>query len=209
MRSGSVMWNAHESTAVSEPNEKVGLTSPRRVWSRFVERICQYDLFLTVGFKYSLDVDRARFSTNSLLLRVNRALYGKRFKRRGLWLSGIGVLEYKLLTSRSWASPHVHLALQFPEDGRRTLDSVVQPLVKGAGRLRLPTCEPDRPFGGLISGKEFVDVQATHDQSGLIAYLVKELGPGYCRGLDAVTVFFVDVDGIALLDPKLQVHRVT
>lgn len=178
----------------------------RKYWLELIQKIQNYDLFMTVGFRCSLDISKAQFSTNHLLTRVNRSLYGKHYKRRGLWLSGAGVIEFKLLSVRSWASPHFHLALKFPDGGSRPIEKVAASLTKGAGRLRYPTYDANRPFGGQISGSAFVDVQPAYDQSGLADYLTKDLGPGY-RALDGQIIFFVDGSGFEVLDPRLPTFR--
>ena len=186
--------------------ESLATVDVRRHWLELIQKIQNYDLFMTVGFRCSLDLFRAQFSANHLLTRINRSLYGKHYKGHGHWLSGFGVIEFKLLSIRSWASPHFHLALKFPDGGSRSINMVEASLKKGAGRLRYPTHDADRPLGALISGSDFVDVRPVNDQSGLANYLCKDLGRGR-RALDCLSIFFVDGDGFTAADPRPSTFR--
>ena len=200
------MKSESEATLRGAQTESLETVDVRNVWVTLIQQYQNYDLFLTVGFRCSLDPYRAQFSANHLLTRVNRTLYGKRYKEHGLWLCGIGVIEFKRLSVRSWASPHFHLALKFPDGASRPTEMVEASAKKGAARLRYPTFDSDRPFGGPISGADFVDVQSVYDQSGLAIYLVKDLGPGY-RALDGHNIFFVDGNGFEVLDPRVPMFR--
>lgn len=179
---------------------------PQVIWLDWIESTGTYDLFITIGFRCWLDMVRAVSAANHLLTRVNRSLYGKNYKKRGLWLSGIGVVEFKLLTIRSWASPHFHFALKFPSEAAHSIKDVRSAVEKGAVRLRYPTYELDRPFSKPISAAGFVDVQAVYNLGRLSAYLAKELGPGY-RAIDGQNIFFVDGDGFEVMDARLPTFR--
>ena len=112
-----------------------------------------------------------------------------------MWLFGTGVIEYKSTVGRSCGSPHFHLMLNFPSTGKRSLAAVDRALKRGADRLRFPTCRAERPFGGPISGPDFVDVQTIYAISGLAVYVTKETGKGN-GALDGKNIFFVGAKGI-------------
>ena len=178
----------------------------RKLWTEFIRSYPLFDLFLTIGFRIWLAGHTAQFTTNHLLTRINRSIYGKRFKKHGEWLSGIGVIEFKSIIGHSCGSPHFHLLLRFPAGGERPFKEVRVALQKGADRLRYPTVCPDRPLGGPISGADFVDVRPIHDLAGLANYLTKELGPGR-TALNGHNVFFVGRDGIEGLNPREPAFR--
>lgn len=188
------------------PNEILSRAHCRRPWEELIVNVPGYDFFMTIGFRTWLDLRRAEYSVNHLLLRNNRSLYGKHFKKHRMWLHGIGVLEFKSVVNRSSGSPHFHLLLKFPDGAVRPIAEVIAVLEKGAERLRYPTHCPERPFGRRICGADFVDVRPIHDLGGLANYLTKRLGPGR-DGLNAANIFFVGADGIEGLDPQAPNSR--
>ena len=169
------------------------LCSTRKAWIQLLGEVGDYDMFMTVGFSVWLDRKRAVSCLEHLLLRLNRSLYGKGFRRTGFGLSGIVVCETKRCSSLAPSGIHFHMLLRTPRPIE--ISSVRELLCKHAERLRFLTGNASRPLGRSISGRDFVDAQPIEEVWPLLDYLTKELR--YQRHISrGISIGFVDIDGV-------------
>ena len=152
---------------------------------------------ITLGFRVYLDKTRAIQVANHFLMRLNRRLFGKRFRKHAQSLVGAVVLEHKCHSTRSSNSPHFHFVVTAEsfvtsEAKEEMLRAIVE---IEATRLRFPTLVYDQPFGEVISGSDFVNVTRIETADYLANYLTKDcfrFGPAG----SGLNIGFFGVDGI-------------
>ena len=169
----------------------------RRDWERLLSHLGTNGFMITLGFWMYLDQARAIKVANHFLLRVNRRIYGKRFRQHGQSLVGAAVLEHKHHSTQSSNSPHFHFVVAAESFEKLVVDEdKLRAIVEHeAGRLCFPTMDYHQPLGPVISGSEFVDVKRIENPDGLANYLTKEckkFGPEN----DALNIGFLSMNGI-------------
>ncbi len=169
----------------------------RQAWEKLLSKMGTNGFMITLGFRTYLDRKRAVETANHFLSRINRRIFGKRFRRHDRSLRGAVVVEKKRHSTRSHNSLHFHFVVfadsvgsSFSEESRLRVT-----VEREAGRLRYPTLDQLRPFGPLISGRDFVDVTRVHTPDGLANYLTKECKDFGLRG-DALNIGFFGAEGI-------------
>ena len=169
----------------------------RDAWKELLSESGTNGYLVTLGFRQYLDLGRAIDVAENFLLRVNRRLFGKRFKKHGRFLKGMIVLERKGRSTRSLLSPHFHIVVSLRSFTNKVVneDHLRGILEQVAHRLRLPTGDPLRPFGQCISGHGFVDVRKITSSEALADYLTKDCYKFGPRG-NALNIGFLGIDGI-------------
>lgn len=169
----------------------------RQAWEKLLSNTGTNGFMITLGFRTHLDRTRAVETANHFLSRINRRIFGKRFRRYDQSLRGAVVLEQKRHSTRSHNSPHFHFVVIADSVGSSLSDeSRLRVIVEHeAGRLRYPTLDQLRPFGPLISGTDFVDVTRIHSPDGLANYLTKECKDFGLRD-GALNIGFFGMEGI-------------
>lgn len=166
-------------------------------WERLLSRLATNGFMITLGFRMYLDQARAIEVANHFLLRVNRRIYGKRFRRHSQSLVGAVVLEHKHHSTRSSKSPHFHFVVAIESFEKSVVDEdKLRVIVEHeAGRLCFPTLDYHQPLGPPVSGPDFVDVRRIENPDGLANYLTKD-----CKNFgpinDALNIGFIGMDGI-------------
>ena len=169
----------------------------RRAWEDMLSTVGSGGLMVTLGFRARLDHVRAVNTANHFLRRINRRLFGKRYRLSGQSLRGAVVLEQKRRSSRAHDSPHFHFVVlgESVSSVPNNEDRIRAVVEHEAGRLRHPTLDQLRPFGPPLSGVDFVDIARIDSSDGLANYLTKECK--YFGGSeDALNIGFFRVDGI-------------
>ena len=169
----------------------------RRAWEGLLSDTASNGFMITLGFRMYLDQARAIEIANHFLLRVNRRLFGKRFRRHGQFLIGAVVLEHKHHSIRSRNSPHFHFVVSPESFTKLAVDeNYLRAIVEHeAGRLRYPTLDYRRLLGPLVSGSQFVDVTKIKGPDGLGNYLTKDCN-NFGPVSDALNIGFIGKDGI-------------
>lgn len=166
-------------------------------WENLISQIGSNGHMITLGFRTYLDKPRSIEVANHFLVRVNRRIFGKRFRRICNFLSGIVILEHKHRSSRSSNSPHFHFVVSAASLDKSGADEgkLRSIVAREAGRLCFPTLDPLHSLGGPVSGTDFVDVTRITAPTGLANYLTKE-----CWSVDptltASNIGFFGVHGI-------------
>lgn len=181
-----------ESMRISEP-QYLG----RKAWDVLISESGTSGYLVTLGFRKYLDLDRSIDLAETFLLRMNRRLFGKRFKDNRQFLQGMVILERKRRSTHSPNSPHFHFVVSAKSFVRiKIIETELRSIAEDvAGRLRYPTLEPVRPFGEIISGPDFVDVRGITSADFLANYLTKDchrFGPAG----DALNIGFLCIGGI-------------
>ena len=83
----------------------------RQAWDRLLSESGTNGYLVTLGFRKYLDLFRAIKLAENFVLRVNRRLFGKRFKDNRQFLQGMVILERKRRSTHSSNSPHFHFVV--------------------------------------------------------------------------------------------------
>ena len=186
-----------EKTARCTYQRQQATDSVRLAWENLLSDVGANGIMITLGFRTYLDKVRAVKIANHFLLRLNRHLYGKRFRKNCQSLTGMVALELKHHSSRSLNSPHFHFVVSAASLAKSiiTEDKLCAIVNHAAGRLCLPTLDRYRPLGPPVSGPEFVHVTKIYGADELSNYLTKD-----CKSFgpvnDARNIGFFDANGI-------------
>ena len=182
----------------SGPTLPASAAEARSAWENVIRSAAERgQFFVTLGFRSYLDTSRAIHCAEHFLTRVNRTLFGKRYRSHGTFLRGIAVMEIKRRSLQGLNSPHFHFVLSAPVDAkvRPTLSALQHAAKAAANRLRYVTRKDTYPLGGNISRPGQVNVQPISDAHGLANYLTKEIQL-HGDPLDGRNIGFVDSLGI-------------